>query len=117
MKRTQTVEATICDFCQKEPAYYKCKGCGKDIGFKCKPIHAKEYAHAVYFGGSDDGLYCLECDKRLTAIGDPLHAAYRVIGFLRDESRGWSEDFKKRADKAEANLKRLQDSAFGDSNG
>ena len=108
MKRIEQVERKICDFCQdNEASYSACMGCGKDICYDCKKIHAKEYSHAVDFQGSGDGLYRLECDKRLTATGDPLHAAYRVIGFLRDEARGWSEDFNKRADKAEATLKRL----------
>lgn len=109
MKKTETVEKIICDFCEvNEAAYRPCMGCGKAICYDCRKTVAKEYNHAVYFQGSDDGLYCLECDIRLTATGDPLHASYRVIGFLCDEMKGWGEDFKKRSDKAEANLKRLR---------
>jgi hypothetical protein len=109
MKRTQTTEVEICDFCEEQQAssHTKCMGCGKAICYDCRKTRAKEYNHAVYFQGSGDGLYCLECDKRLTATGDPLHAAYRVIGYLRDESKAWGEAFKVKIDKAEANLKRL----------
>jgi hypothetical protein len=110
MKKTKTVETIVCDVCETRGAYKTCLGgCGKYICWECKSEgRAKEYAHAVYFSGSGDGTYCLECDKRLTAEGQPLHAAYRVVGHLRDEMKRWGDDFKIRADKAEANLKRLR---------
>ncbi len=115
MKITRSMEVEICDLCQEQDAsaYSKCMGCGKAICYDCKKTRAKEYNHAVYFQGSGDGLYCLECDKRLIGTGDPLHAAYRVIGYLRDEANGWREDFKRRADIAEATLKRQQSAHNG----
>lgn len=109
MKKSVTEERTVCDFCKvNDAAYSKCTGCGKDICYECKTIHAISYDHAVYFQGSGDGLYCVECDRRLRAAQDPLHMAYEHVKALRNEMVGWGENFKKRSDAAEAKLKRLQ---------
>lgn len=109
MKRVEQVETEYCDICESGTAgYLHCMGCGKAICFECRQTRAKEYPHAVFFSGSCDGLYCMECDARLAKNGDQLHAAYRQIERLRDENRGWAEDFKKRSDTAEERVKALQ---------
>lgn len=110
MKKTITEEREICDFCRKNDAsYLHCMGCNKAICYDCRKIHAKEYPHAVYFGGSDDGLYCRECDTRLIAAGnDKQHSAFRCIERLRAESKAWGEEFKVRSDAAEKDLKKFR---------
>ena len=112
MKKTITQEREICDFCDENDAsYMRCMGCRKAMCYDCRKIHAKEYAHAVHFGGSEDGLYCLECDTRLiTANNDKLHRAYRTVEALRAESKAWWEEFKVRSDKAEEAVKRYKSS-------
>lgn len=110
MKQRVTVEQVKCDFCGKEADWSKCLGCGIDICYDCRKTKAKEYPHAVYFSGSGDGIYCAECDARLRKSGDKLHAAYLSIERLRNEQEGWYADFKKRMDKAEADLKKIQGS-------
>lgn len=108
MKKTVEKEVTICDFCEKDGAFYSCLKCGKDICYECRKIQAVEYSHAVYFQGSGDGLYCIECDSILRIDGDPLHRAYQVIQSLRNERNGFYADFQKRQEAAEAHLKSLQ---------
>ena len=108
MKKKIESEETICDICGKDACYDKCLGCGKDICWECKDKgRAVEYKHAINFSGSGDGTYCHECDKRLAESGDPLHAAYRAIALLRQESKAIYEYFSKRGDAAEAHLKSL----------
>ena len=110
MKQRVTVEQIKCDLCSKKEAWNKCLGCGIDICYDCRKMKVKEYSHAVYFGGSEDGIYCFECDARLRKSGDKLHAAYLVIERLRNEQNGWYANFKKRVDKAEIDLKKIQGS-------
>lgn len=105
---TKTVlkEIKVCDLCSSErDTFYKCTGCGKDICYACKEAVVVEYPHAVYFSGSMDGLYCPQCDDRLTL--DPLHIAYRKIAKLRREATAFNEDLRQRADAAESALKAI----------
>ena len=107
MKKTVEVEMTICDFCGENDCHRKCRGCGKDICFECMNTNAKRYNSLVYAMTSDDGIYCHECDIEKLEDGDKLHAAYRKIESLKNEASGFNIDFKKRSDKAEAELKSL----------
>lgn len=109
MKKTITVEQSFCDVCgQESSGYTTCDSCGKDFCYECKKTEAIEYAHAVFFSGSGDGLYCIDCDAKLRQNGDKKHAAYRAIQSLRHENKAWSEDFKKRAENAMDRLKALE---------
>jgi len=105
MKKLIEKETTLCDFCGAETWGSTCNGCSKDICYDCMGKHAVEYNHGVYFAGSGDGLYCHECDTALTTSGDPKLQAYKAIKALRAEEKGWHEDFRIRAEKAEAHLK------------
>jgi hypothetical protein len=108
MKKSVQKEEISCDICGAPNCYNKCLGCGKDICWECKDKgRAVEYKHAVNFSGSGDGTYCHECDKRLAESGDALHAAYRAIATIRQESKSIYESLSKRGDAAEANLKSL----------
>ena len=105
MKKQITIDKSFCDFCGKEASgYSQCMCCGKDLCYGCLKTEAKEYPHSVYCSGSGDGLYCLQCDRNLRDSDDNLHAAYRKIESLRNELKGWSEDFKKRCNDAEAEV-------------
>lgn len=110
MKQSVTEEREICDFCKINPASYKgCLSCGKAICYDCRKIHAKEYNFAVFFQGSDDGIYCLDCDTRLVEDGtNKLHTAYRRVARLRAEYKAWEVDFKARSDAAEKDVKNYQ---------
>ncbi|MFA6064002.1 MAG: hypothetical protein WC736_15545 [Gallionella sp.] len=109
MKKKEMVERIGCDFCGGEAhALDRCLLCGQDICWDCKKTKAREYHHAVYFSGSGDGTYCLDCDAKLRKSNDPLHSAYRAIEGLRNEYQGWVEDFDKRKKEAEARLKALR---------
>lgn len=103
MKKTVTEERTFCDVCG-QPAWRACQKCGKDLCYDCRKTAAKEYQHGVYFSGSKDGLYCLECDAALMRQADPKHLAYRRIEALRNEAKGWGSDFEKRKKEAESAL-------------
>jgi len=114
MKKEVMVEKTFCDVCGKEASgYQKCMSCGKDLCYDCYKTSAVGYTHGVHFGGSGDGIYCLECDEKLLKSGDKLHAAYRVIKSLRNEVSGFYADFEKRAKEAEERLGGLRDSGGG----
>lgn len=109
MKKLVTIEKTFCDVCGKEASgYCNCDCCKKELCRECSETELREYKHGVYCSGSDDGSYCNDCDAKLRANSDKKHAAYRKIEALRNEARGWSEDFKKRADAAESELLRCK---------
>lgn len=109
MEKEETTTRHFCDFCGQS-SYNKCLGCGKDICWRCgeEGILAKKYPHAVHFSGSEDGVYCNECDRKLTDKPvNALHVAYRKIQALRDEYKGWYQAFDKKATEAEQQLKKL----------
>ena len=109
MKKPVQVEQSFCDVCGKQSSgYCVCNYCGKEFCYDCEKTEAVNYAHAVSFSGSGDGLYCNECDQKLTkSKEDKKHNAYRVIASLDAERAGWYADFKKRLDKAEEALKSM----------
>jgi len=105
-----TIERSFCDVCGKEVSgYSNCDHCGKEYCYECSKTELKEYKHSVYCSGSGDGNYCHKCDAELIASGDKKHIAYRNIANLRNENRGWNEDFKRRSDAAESELSKLQE--------
>ena len=109
MKKEIKIERIFCDVCEKDAGYNTCLGCGKEFCYDCKKTDAIEYKHSVFFQGSGDGLYCPKCDKKMRENGDKLHAAYRQIKKLKNEYIGFYDDFNKRNEKAEAELKKLQE--------
>lgn len=106
MKAQRTLQATIniCDFCGSDTCYKSCDGCGKDICYNCRKNHAVEYSHAIFFSGSGDGLFCLQCDAAPPVTVKLLHSAFRQIADLQKERRAWEESFKLRANEAEEAL-------------
>jgi len=107
MKKLVEIEQTICDICGKREAYYKCNGCGIDICYECIEVHAVKYSHSLYCSGSGDGLYCNDCNEKLSKSDDKLYKAYVKIQMLKNEAKGWSEDFNQRSKLAEAKLQTL----------
>lgn len=109
MRKTIQKEVDCCDACAKEDTYvYACKNCGTEHCYECRETEGKKYNHAVNFSGSGDGYYCNKCDARLTKTKEnELHVAYCHVQSLRNEATAWSDDFRKRSDKAEAHLKAL----------
>jgi len=108
MKKIVQKEVQICDQCGKETYCEKCFKCGVEHCYECRKKFGVKYTHAVYLSGSGDGYYCTDCNNLLLKNGnDPLHTAYYNIFTLINESRGFYNDFKIRADKAEAVIKEL----------
>jgi len=102
MKKTVLKEVDCCDVCGKDDYVTACMSCGVDHCYDCSKTEGKKYPHAVNFSGSGDGYYCNTCDHEMAISGgNPLHAAYQKIESLRDETKAWFVDFKKRADSAE----------------
>lgn len=108
MKKTISVEKTLCDKCGAETYGAKCLKCGKDWCYECAKTHVTEYQHAVNFRGSGDGHYCKPCDAELIASGkDKLYNAYRAVAMLRLELDAFHEHFEKRREEAEKHLKAM----------
>jgi hypothetical protein len=86
MTKTKMTEYKVCDICKEGNAYHKCLSCGKDICYDCKKEWSKEYIHSLFFSGSDDGLYCNECDQKLSITWeDKLHNAYVEMEALKQK--------------------------------
>ncbi len=108
MKKKITKEATFCDNCGKETYVAVCLRCGAEHCYDCQKKIGVEYTHAVNFSGSGDGYYCVACDSFLRKRGgDSLHTAYLGIKRLKNEARGFYDDFKERSDKAEEKAAKL----------
>lgn len=102
MKKTELKETTYCDHCGKEGYVTSCIKCETEHCWECRKLHGKEYNHGVFVCGSGDGYYCNKCDAELTRTGlDKMHAAYRVIALLAQESRDWNKEFDLRVKAAE----------------
>lgn len=111
MKKTIVKEVQICDFCQKEAYIGTCLRCGVEHCWECRTKLGVEYHHSTHASGSGDGYYCIACDMILKQVGtDPLHQAYLAIADLRAETERFYADWRKRDEKAENNLKKLQSS-------
>ena len=65
MKESIVVEREFCDICG-EASFYKCLGCKKDLCFE----HGRNtevaiiYPHSLFYDGSKDGAYCVDCDEK-----------------------------------------------------
>lgn len=109
MKRKVWVEVSFCDICGREASgHYTCGNCGKEYCYACGKTELKEYRHVAHGQGTGDICYCHECDAKLLVNGSKEHAAYRKIESLRNEEKGWYEDFAKRYKEAELVLRLLQ---------
>jgi hypothetical protein len=116
VKKAITEEREICDLCDRNnTAWLHCLSCKKAICYDCRNEGlAKEYPRAVYFGGSNDGLYCRDCDTRLITEGtDKLHRAYRRVEALRAESKAWNEDFQRRHTAVEKDIESYRSKTEG----
>lgn len=104
MKKEKIVSVTICDGCgSSESVYYHCLKCGKDFCYECKSSgKVIEYKQGIYVSGSNDGVYCSECNAELMKNPSPLFSAYLKIAELRQELEIWSKDFTHRKEKSEA---------------
>ncbi len=113
MKKEMIKTVTFCDACGKEYDYaHQCMKCGREFCYDCKDKYGIEYPHAVRFGGSGDGFYCLACDEELRKIPDrskntQIHQAYLKISSLRLEWKRLCEEFGCREKMVEAELQKL----------
>lgn len=108
MKKTIEKEVEFCDACEAEGYTTACLCCGKEFCYDCRKTNGVEYSHSVHCQGSGDGFYCTECDSKLKKSGaDKLHRAYLKIQDLRAEEKRFWEEFKKKADLAEAEVQTL----------
>ena len=107
MKRTATIEQTICNLCGGRESFDEdvCLGCGKDVCDRCK-INCTVYRSNVH---RNDGLYCRDCEyKQIPNLGeDELHLAYRTIQEIDNEERESSRRFDARRKEAEERLAEL----------
>jgi len=107
-KQVSQETIAVCDGCGAKAQYgIACDSCAKDFCFECGRTKVKEYPHSVHCSGSGDARYCIECDQRLAREGDKRQAKYLVIERLRNESKAYWDDFKRRADAAEQAIKDL----------
>ena len=109
MKKRIDKEVTFCDGCKKETYITACLTCGVEYCWECRRVLGVEYKHSCYASGSGDGYYCNGCHYvLLKQAGNKLFNAYRLIANLRRENELFYDDWKKRSDKAESDLKHLQ---------
>ena len=110
MKKTIEKEVTFCDHCQTETYVDPCLHCGAEHCWRCRETQGIEYKHLTWGTGTGDGYYCTSCDNHIRTIGrvNPVHQAFLVIANLREESRLFYEDYKRRAREAEHCLEDLQ---------
>jgi hypothetical protein len=110
VKTTLTVQGHVCDSCGKQAPYVQtCLKCGAEHCHLCDDTQGVRYSHGVHFGGSGDGYYCKPCDRELLKNGaDELHTAFVLVESLRQEEKRFSKDFRRRADEAEAAVKKAQ---------
>ncbi len=107
MRKMVSQEVVVCDVCHDKSASYACGKCGKDFCYECFGKQGIRYTHGIYSSGSGDGYYCLDCNAALIAKPTVLFSAYRTMAALKAEAEAWGTDFWKRADAAEAEIKRL----------
>lgn len=106
MKKTVQKEINACDFCCcVDECYTKCLRCGKDVCYSCESVKGIEYPHSLYFSGSFDGWYCLECDAK---DDSELHNLYLKIKAIRREAKCVTDDLKARNDEIESRIAQLR---------
>ena len=107
MKKKVEVIEELFDFCG-EHASYACRECGKDICHECKddPKKARDYQYEVRITGSDNGIYCADCDAKLTKNPNPLFTAYKAVEMLIADSSAYWKDFEEKRKRVEVELKK-----------
>jgi len=106
VRKQKNIEIKVCDFCgSDEMVHDTCLGCGKDVCYECSKRVGEDYHHAVGFSGSGDGYFCNDCNQNPPKKLKKLHQLYKKIRALGLESKAFYEDFRKRTDKTEAELK------------
>ena len=110
MKIKREVEIDICDVCKTGEKFISfCLGCGKAVCWDCKEKgEIESFQHSVNCSGSGDGDFCPACLAKPPEKIRPLLTVYFRIRALRNEARSEYDDFRKRCEKAEADLKLLQ---------
>lgn len=110
MKRTETIERTICDVCKVNPAWDHrgCMNCGKHMCSDCEKTHQIVYPRAIFFQSSEDGRYCTDCNTQLIANPSPLFTAYRLVAAQRAEYKAWMAEFEPRNKAAEKRVEELK---------
>ena len=104
MKKTLPVELNYCDYCVAQHDYLTaCMSCGIEHCYECRKKAGKEYKHSVCCSGSNDGYYCMQCDRKLSlAATDKRFLAYREIESLCAEAAEWGAAFERKRKAAEA---------------
>ena len=110
MKKVIEKEVEFCDACGKEGDVKACLNCGVEHCWYCNVKLGVRYSHGVRTSGSGEGYYCQRCDILLHETkSDPIYCAYAAIQQLRREYEDYYADWKRRAEKAEAHLRQLQE--------
>ncbi len=108
MQIEKVVKVNICDVCGNETFGDKCIRCEIDHCYDCAKKLGVNYHGGVFSYGSNDGYYCLNCDKILTQKGsNKLHSAYKTIKNLSDECETFNKRLGNRAKQAEDELTSL----------
>ena len=107
MKKSITRDSSFCDECKKETYINKCLSCKKEYCWECWKNLGREYKHAVHFGGSGDEHLCFQCVESPKQYL-PLILCYQKIAALRQEEKGWYEDFNERSKVVEDEIKKLR---------
>ena len=112
MKKTIQVEAIVCDKCgdgRDLHSCYSCLNCGMDMCYGCLEKYGIKYSYAVYFSGSGDGYYCINCDNKLKTSGkDELWNAYFRIHLLKKKSERFGKNFQFLAKQAEKDVEKIK---------
>lgn len=97
MKRTVTIEETICDECETDFAqnWCSCFICKKALCHKCAVTYHPYASH-----GYGDGYYCHDCDNklRLRQLKDELWSLYQEAKELLQLDLDFRVAQRKRAD-------------------
>lgn len=112
MIKKELTEVRYCDFCGSNDSVYEhCMICGKDWCYECGKKVSETLPHSCSCSGGDDGHFCKECLVNPPEKIMPLINAYRVIQCLRKEAEHFYTSYRVRAKTAEAEVKKLYDSA------
>lgn len=105
MKREILKELHFCDRCGKEiPFIRKCINCGRELCYECSEKEMNGYQERICFPGYDMYI-CKKCEENPNPKIIDILEAYRKVKELIDEDKKWHEDWKRRVEDAENNLK------------
>lgn len=105
MKKVIDKEVHFCDKCGKEMEYpSNCMGCNKEYCYDCSKTEFVRYSHAIFFQGSGDGKFCIECNATPPDRLVKLMVLYRKIKALTAEYNEWWKDFELRHKAVEKEL-------------